>query len=85
MEEGSLEEFITEHYWGYTARQGRCGEYQVEHPRWQIWNATEAALEADVATLYGDAFVESLTARPASAFIAEGSSIVVKQASVYSE
>ncbi|MEP6975566.1 MAG: DUF2071 domain-containing protein [Spartobacteria bacterium] len=24
VEPGSLEEFITEHYWGYTARGGRC-------------------------------------------------------------
>ncbi len=29
---GSLEEFITEHYWGYTARKAHCTQYQVEHP-----------------------------------------------------
>lgn len=32
---GSHEEFITEHYWGYTARSGgRVSEYEVRHPRW---------------------------------------------------
>ncbi|MEP6810645.1 MAG: DUF2071 domain-containing protein, partial [Chthoniobacterales bacterium] len=31
---GSHEEFITEHYWGYTKRRATTSEYQVEHPRW---------------------------------------------------
>ena len=36
------EEFITEHYWGYTAqRNGGCTEYKVEHPRWNVWKARE--------------------------------------------
>jgi uncharacterized protein len=34
---GSQEEFITEHYWGYTACGERTSEYRVEHPRWKIW------------------------------------------------
>ena len=37
---GSHEEFITEHYWGYTARRG-CSEYRVEHPRWRLWTAED--------------------------------------------
>jgi hypothetical protein len=76
-----LEEFITEHYWGYTARKAICTEYQVEHPCWQVWRAAKAALQADVATLYGDAFAESLSARPASAFIADGSWVIVRRKS----
>lgn len=75
---GSEEEFITEHYWGYTARKGGCSEYAVEHPRWRIWRGTDARLEADVASLYGARFVESLSATPASAFIADGSGVVVR-------
>jgi len=85
VENGSLEEFITEHYWGYTARGTGCNEYQVEHPRWQVWSATEATLDADVATLYGDAFVESLASPPASAFIADGSAVVVRHGARFSE
>ena len=80
MKAGSQEEFIAEHYWGYTARPGGCSEYEVEHPPWRIWNALEASLDADVETLYGKAFVECLSARPASAFIAEGSPIIVRRA-----
>lgn len=34
---GSLEQFITEHYWGYSAqRAGRCLEYYVSHVPWQV-------------------------------------------------
>ncbi len=51
--ENSEEEFITEHYWGYTAqRNGGCAEYQVEHPRWNVWQACDPALKCDVASLY---------------------------------
>jgi uncharacterized protein YqjF (DUF2071 family) len=78
IESGSEEEFITEHYWGYTNRRGTSSEYQVEHPRWRVWRGAESALDADISTLYGDRFVESLTAAPRSAFIAEGSPIAVR-------
>ncbi len=70
--------FITEHYWGYTRqRDGGTVEYQVAHPRWRLWDATAAFLDADVGALYGPAFVESLSRPPRSAFIAEGSSVTV--------
>ena len=75
--EGSHEEFITEHYWGYTARRSGCSEYRVEHPRWKLWKAETTKFDADVATLYGPRFVETLAAPPASAFIADGSDIQV--------
>jgi uncharacterized protein len=84
-EQGSLEEFITEHYWGYTARNAACAEYHVEHPRWQVWRAAEATLEADVPTLYGNAFAGSLSSNPASAFIADGSAVLVRRKSEFSE
>jgi uncharacterized protein len=74
---GTHAEFITEHYWGYTSLRDGCGEYRVEHPRWKIWNVTEFELHADVATLYGEQFVETLNQPPRSAFIADGSPITV--------
>ena len=75
---GSLEEFITEHYWGYAAQKdGGCMEYQVEHPRWQVWQATEATLDCDVAALYGTEFKAALTGPPANAFLADGSKVSV--------
>ena len=78
--EGSEEEFITEHYWGYTAqRDGGTIEYRVEHPRWSVWRATDPVFDADVAALYGAAFVPFLAAPPVSALVADGSPIVVRR------
>jgi uncharacterized protein len=76
---GSHAEFITEHYWGYTALREGCSEYRVEHPRWKIWNATSFEFNADVATLYGEQFAEVLNYPPRSAFIADGSPITVQK------
>jgi uncharacterized protein YqjF (DUF2071 family) len=78
--EGSEEEFITEHYWGYAAqRDGGCVEYRVEHPRWSVWRAESAALDCDVAALYGRRFAETLSAAPRSALVADGSPVVVRR------
>ena len=73
------EQFITEHYWGYTARGERTSEYRIEHPRWKIWPADSFELKADIATLYGEKFVEPLKAKPVSAFIADGSYVEVQR------
>ncbi|HEX8695670.1 MAG TPA: DUF2071 domain-containing protein [Longimicrobium sp.] len=81
LEPGSEAEFITEHYWGYTAqRDGGTVEYRVEHPPWRVWEAAEAALDCDAVALYGPAFAEALAGPPASAFVAEGSPVVVRRA-----
>ena len=79
---GSHAEFITEHYWGYTALRSGCSEYRVEHPRWKIWNANSFEFKADVATLYGAQFSEVFKQPPRSAFIAEGSPIIVHKREV---
>ena len=78
---GSAEEFITEHYWGYNARKSGSSEYQVEHPRWRVWRAVQTGLDANISELYGERFVECLSAAPASAFIAEGSPVAVRKKS----
>jgi uncharacterized protein len=74
---GTHEEFITEHYWGYTKVRGGCSEYRVEHPRWKIWPATSAELNTDTTALYGQEFVTPLSVPPVSKFIAEGSHVQV--------
>jgi uncharacterized protein YqjF (DUF2071 family) len=79
---GSHAEFITEHYWGYTCAQTGCSEYRVEHARWKIWTADTFAFRADVATLYGQEFVETLNNQPRSAFIADGSPITIARRSI---
>jgi uncharacterized protein len=75
---GSEESFITEHYWGYAAqRDGGCMEYQVQHPQWKVWTATEARFEGCTAELYGDELNAILQRPPSSAFLAEGSAVSV--------
>jgi uncharacterized protein len=75
---GSEEEFITEHYWGYVrGKRGTTTEYRVAHPRWRVRSATSAQFTGNVAALYGNEFVEPLTAPPTSAFLAEGSEVAV--------
>jgi len=80
---GSHAEFIIEHYWGYTRVPSGCGEYRVEHPRWKVWNATDFEFNADVATLYGEQFAETLNQPARSAFIADGSPITVHRREIF--
>ncbi|MGH9510587.1 MAG: YqjF family protein [Terriglobales bacterium] len=83
-EEGSLEKFITEHYWGYSrARGSGCVEYRVEHPQWRIWSATNAAFEGDAAEPYGKDWVEVFTQKPSSAFLAGGSGVSVYRGTIH--
>ena len=77
-QEGSQEEFITEHYWGYARqRDGGTLEYQVEHPKWRVWPVHSARLDCDVRAHYGEGFVRYLENPPTSAFLAEGSAVAV--------
>jgi hypothetical protein len=75
---GSEEEFITEHYWGYSSlRGGGSLEYRVEHPPWQVWQVAQPELDCDVEALYGAGFAQALAGLPSSAFLADGSEVTV--------
>lgn len=75
---GSKEEFIFEHYWGYTSLSSfRTGEYRVEHPRWNIYPVTNFSYTIDFQQLYGDAFAFLNDVQPDSLFVAEGSEVSV--------
>lgn len=79
---GSEEEFITEHYWGYTRITGtKTAEYGVEHPRWEVYATQSYTLKVDFGALYGTAFAHLEGLEPASVFLAEGSAIKVKKGS----
>jgi uncharacterized protein YqjF (DUF2071 family) len=76
--EGSLSQFITEHYWGYAAQSdGGCVEYEVQHPRWSVSDSKQANFSGDGAHFYGPAFGKVLMRPPDSAFLAEGSAVTV--------
>jgi uncharacterized protein len=79
--EGSLEQFITEHYWGYSTQRGGNGlEYNVAHVPWNVWTCSEAGFEGDAGELYGRELTNAIQRRPDSAFIADGSSVAVFKA-----
>lgn len=80
---GSEEEFITEHYWGYTkVTTGKTSEYGVEHPRWDVYNTKEFQINVDFEMVYGKDFAFLTDAQPKSVFLAEGSEIAVKEGKV---
>ncbi len=78
LQEGSFEEFITEHFWGYSdGGNDRTFEYRVAHPRWDIYNVREFVVNCDFAGLYGQPFAFLSEQEPVSVFLAEGSPIEV--------
>jgi hypothetical protein len=75
---GSKAEFITEHFWGYTAqRDGATVEYHVTHPRWRVWEAPTVQVRGDLRRTYGDPFGDVLAGAPDSAYVAVGSPVAV--------
>jgi len=76
--DGSMEQFITEHYWGYARqRDGGTVEYRVTHPQWRVWRGAKSAFSGDGAAMYGAEFGAALARPPDSAFLAEGSAVSV--------
>jgi len=75
---GSLGQFITEHYWGYAARKGRpTVECEVQHPQWQVREAMSAGVSGDATQHYGSELGRIVMRPPDSAFLAEGSAVTV--------
>jgi hypothetical protein len=75
---GSVEDFITERYWGYRARPaGRTTEFRTRHPPWRVWPLRDPHLDGDVAPLLGAALRQPLAGPPHSAFLADGSAVAV--------
>jgi uncharacterized protein len=78
IESGSEEEFITEHYWGYTKlSDSKTSEYGVEHPRWDVYPTKTYSVDVDFGEVYGANFGFLNAEKPKSVFLAEGSEIKV--------
>jgi uncharacterized protein len=76
---GSMEEFIFEHYYGYTKINNQVSqEYKVNHPRWQVHKVTGYSIHCDFKSLYGNDFSFLSNHQPDSVIIAEGSQVSVK-------
>jgi len=76
---GSMEECITEHYWGYNkAGKNKTTEYQVIHPRWNVYPVEEHFIHCNFARLYDTDFAFLQDANPHSVFLADGSDVSVR-------
>ena len=75
---GSEEEFIAEHYFGYSKyNDATTFEYNVQHPAWKIFPVKSYLIDCDFKSLYGDSFSNLMEAKPNSVFVAEGSAVSV--------
>jgi uncharacterized protein YqjF (DUF2071 family) len=78
MRIGSHAEFIAEHYWGYIRYgKNKTYEYEVKHPRWDIFDALSYTVDCDFGNIYGEEFSFLKNIEPDSVFMAKGSEIKV--------
>lgn len=82
VEPGSETEFITEHYWGYaTINDTKTNEYEVTHPKWEVYQVFEHDIQVDFKAVYGKAFEFLNSLEPSSVMLAEGSEVTVENKS----
>ena len=75
----SKTEFITEHYWGYAkVNSRRSNEYEVTHPKWEVYKVEDYKIDVDFKLVYGDEFEFLNDMKPYSVMLAEGSQITVE-------
>lgn len=78
MLDGSFEEFIYEHYYGYTRlTENLSQEYYVNHPRWLVHEVKQFAINCDFTTMYGNDFSFLNQQQPDKVMLAQGSEVTV--------
>jgi len=81
--EDSEEEFISEHYWGYTkVNNSKTYEYEVQHPTWEYYKINDYKINIDFGSVYGADFKSLTNAKPKSVMLMEGSEISVENKNV---
>jgi hypothetical protein len=75
--QGSKEEFITQHFWGYAKKKKYTSEYKVEHELWKSYPVTSYDINVHFASCYGSDFRFLDDIEPESVFLVEGSPIRV--------
>ncbi len=79
MVSGSFEEYIFEHYYGYTLiNSSQTDEYKVEHPRWDISKVLSYQINCDFEEVYGKSFCFLNNCTPENVIFAAGSKVAVK-------
>ncbi len=78
MTSGSKEEFIAEHYWGYSKYNEKTTfEYAVQHPSWLVHKVKSYKIECNFEKLYGNEFAFLDHVKPDTVFMAKGSPIAI--------
>ncbi len=78
MRHNSLEEFIYEHYYGYTkVNECTTEEYHLQHPSWKVCTMLNYNINCDFIAMYGSAFSVLNKTKPTAVFLAKGSSVSV--------
>ncbi len=78
MIEGSFEEFIFEHYIGYSKVSDTSTEsYNINHPKWKTYQVMNADVKCNFEDNYGKDFAFLDHSIPEALFLAEGSDISV--------
>jgi uncharacterized protein YqjF (DUF2071 family) len=78
MKTDSIEEFIFEHYFGYTKlNTTQSIEYKVNHPSWLINEIKDYKINCDFTSFYGENFSILNSTIPNSVMFAEGSEISI--------
>jgi len=76
MQQGSVEQFIAEHYWGYSRYNARTTyEYEVQHPPWEIYPVKQYLVDCDFGAVYGKQFAFLDRTTPDMVLVAKGSPI----------
>jgi uncharacterized protein YqjF (DUF2071 family) len=79
MQSNSLEQFIYEHYYGYTkVSEQKTEEYKLQHPSWKTSEVIHHNINCDYEAMYGKAFSVLNNTKPTAVFIAEGSSVAIE-------
>ena len=78
IEQGTIEEFIFERYFGFTKlSDNSTQEYQIHHPKWMTHEILNTHIDCDFRSMYGEAFAGLENQTPDSIIIAEGSLVSV--------
>lgn len=79
MTVNSTEEFIFEHYYGYTKLSATStSEYSVAHPRWLVNPVNHFNISCDFEAMYGKNFKHLSVQQPSSVMLAVGSAVAIK-------
>lgn len=79
MNPNSLENFIYEHFYGYTKiTENKTEEYKLQHPSWQVSEVIDYSIDCDFELMYGKSFAVLNHTKPEAVFIADGSAVAIE-------